>query len=120
MYRSQNILVEKIIEGIQEKKGYDIAVVNLENIEETICNYFIICQGNSPSHVSAITESVAKFAREQAGAKPSAVDGLRNAQWVAMDYTDVIVHIFTPDAHEFYDLENLWTDADITKIEDIQ
>ena len=48
------------------------------------------------------------------------MDGLRNAQWVAMDYTDVIVHIFTPDAHEFYDLENLWTDADITKIEDIQ
>lgn len=66
MYRSQNILVDKIIEGIQEKKGYDIAIVNLENIEETICNYFIICQGNSPSHVTAITESVAKFAREQA------------------------------------------------------
>ena len=120
MHRSQNILVEKIIEGIQEKKGFDIAVVNLKNIEETICNYFIICQGNSPTHVAAITESVAKFAREQADAKPSAVDGLRNAQWVAIDYTDVMVRIFTPDAHEFYDLENLWTDADITKIEDIQ
>lgn len=120
MHKSQNILVEKIIEGIQEKKGFDIAVVDLRNIEETICDYFIICQGNSPSQVTAITESVEKFAREKAGAKPTAIDGLHNAQWVAMDYTDIIVHIFTPDAHDFYDLENLWTDAKITKIEDIQ
>lgn len=119
MYRSQNILVDKIIEGIQEKKGYDIAVVNLENIEETICNYFIICQGNSPSHVTAITESVAKFAREQAGAKPSAVDGLRNAQWVAMDYADVLVHVFLPETRSYYNLENLWADAQLTQIPDI-
>lgn len=120
MLYKENLLVEKIIEGIQEKKGFDIKVINLKQIEETICNYFVICQGNSPSHVTAITESVSEFARKGAMAKPTAVDGLKNAQWVAMDYTDVIVHIFTPDSHDFYDLENLWTDAEITEIENIQ
>ena len=102
-------LVETITKGIQEKKGQRIVVADL----------LIVCQGNSPSQVEAITESVSDMAREQLGEKPSTVVGLENAKWVAMDYGDVLVHIFVPDMREFYDLEHLWDDAELTQIEDI-
>lgn len=112
-------LVAKIIEGIQDKKGQKIVVADLTEIEDTICQYFVICQGNSPTQVSVISDSVWDAAFEADGSKPSAIDGLRNAQWVAMDYSDVLVHIFLPDVREFYNLENLWADAKLTHIPDI-
>lgn len=112
-------LVHKIIEGIQEKKGQKIVVADLTEIEDTICNYFIICQGNSPSQVSVIADSVWEYVQKETGNKPIAIDGLRNAQWVAMDYSDVLVHIFLPDTRAFYNLENLWADAQLTSIPDI-
>jgi ribosome-associated protein len=113
------LLVKKITEGIQEKKGQKIVVADLTEIDDTICNYFIICQGNSPSQVSVITDSVWDTVHEATGEKPSAIDGVRNAQWVAMDYSDVLVHIFLPEVREFYNLENLWADAKLTFIPDI-
>lgn len=109
-------LVKTITEGIQEKKGSDIVVADLTKIEGTICQYFIICQGSSPTQVEAIAESVGDFARERLKEKPTHVVGLENAQWVAMDYTDVLVHIFLPDVREYYDLEHLWDDAKLTYI----
>ena len=112
-------LVKKIIEGIQEKKGKQIVVADLTAIEDTICNYFIICQGNSPSHVSVITDFICEYARETTGNNPFAIDGVRNAQWVASDYSDVLVHIFLPDIRTFYNLENLWADAKLTYLPDI-
>ena len=118
MNQTEN-LVKKIIEGIQEKKGQKIIVADLTEIEDTICNYFIICQGNSPSQVSVIADSVLDYVRKETHNKPSAIDGLRNAQWVAMDYSDVLVHIFLPDVREFYNLENLWADAKLTSIPDL-
>jgi ribosome-associated protein len=112
-------LVETITKGIQEKKGSNIVVADLAGIEGTICRYFIICQGNSPTQVEAITESVGDFARKEQGEKPAHVVGLENAQWVAMDYGDVLVHIFLPDVREYYDLEHLWDDAALTQIPDL-
>lgn len=112
-------LVKAIIEGIQEKKGRRIVVADLTNIGDTICRYFVICQGGSPTHVEAIVDAVAETARIKAGAKPGGVDGLGNAQWVAMDYFDVAVHVFLPEAREFYDLEHLWADAQLTEIPDL-
>ena len=109
-------LVKTITEGIQEKKGTDIVVADLTKIEGTICKYFIICQGSSPTQVEAIAESVGDFARERLKEKPTHVVGLENAQWVAMDYTDVLVHIFLPYVREYYDLEHLWDDAKLTYI----
>ena len=109
-------LVKTITEGIQEKKGADIVVADLTKIEGTICKYFIICQGNSPIQVEAIAESVGDVVRERLKEKPAHVVGLENAQWVAMDYTDVLVHIFLPDVREYYDLEHLWDDARLTHI----
>lgn len=112
-------LVKKITEGIQEKKGKNIVVADLTNIDDTICNYFVICQGDSPSQIAAITDSIKDYVREETGNKPIAIDGLRNTQWVAMDYSDVLVHIFLPEVRAFYNLENLWADAKLTTIPDI-
>ena len=107
----QTQLVETIIKGIQEKKGQRIVVADLQHIEGAIARYFIICQGNSPSQVEAVTESIGDFARKDLGEKPATVAGLENAQWVAMDYGDVL--------REYYDLEHLWDDATLTQIPDL-
>jgi len=112
-------LVQTIIKGIQEKKGNNIVVANLNGIDGTICQYFIICQGNSPTQVEAIADSIGETARIELKEKPTHIVGLENAQWVAMDYTDVLVHIFLPDVREFYDLEHLWEDAELTYIPDL-
>lgn len=112
-------LVQAITKGIQEKKGSNIVIADLSNISGAICRYFVICQGSSPAQVEAITESVSDYVRVNEGEKPVKVAGLNNAQWVAMDYTDVLVHIFLPDMREFYDLEHLWEDASITRVADL-
>jgi ribosome-associated protein len=112
-------LVQTIVKGIQEKKGSGIVVADLSGIDGTICKNFVICQGNSPAQVEAITESVGEMARKELGEKPAHVVGLENAQWVAMDYTDVLVHVFLPDVRTYYDLEHLWEDAPLTTIPDL-
>ena len=112
-------LVRTITRGIQEKKGQQIVVADLSKIEGAIARYFIICQGNSPSQVEAIAESVGDFARNEYNEKPSRVAGMENAQWVAMDYGDVMVHVFLPDVRAFYDLEHLWQDAEMERIPDL-
>ena len=112
-------LVQTIIKGIQEKKGSNIVVANLSGIDGTICNNFIVCQGNSPTQVEAIAESVGDMARMELQERPAHVVGLENAHWVAMDYTDVLVHIFLPDVRQYYDLEHLWDDAQLTHIPDL-
>lgn len=112
-------LVQKITEGIQEKKGKNIVVADLTSIDDTICRYFVICQGNSPSQIAAIVDSVKEYVREETSAKPHAIDGLRNAQWVAMDYSDVMVHVFLPEVRDYYNLEHLWADAKLTTIPDL-
>ena len=112
-------LIQQITEGIQDKKGKNIVIADLSKIGDPICNYLVICQGNSPSQVTAIVESVKEFTRKGANSKPFAIDGLRNAEWVAMDYSDILVHVFLPETRDFYNLENLWADAKLTQIPDI-
>lgn len=110
------ILVEEVIKAIQEKKGKDIVIADLTKLENTICNYFVICNGNSPAQVSAITDSVEFLIKKNTGLRPIAIDGLRNAQWVAIDYGDIIVHVFMPEIRDFYDLDHLWADAELETI----
>ena len=112
-------LVKSIIEGIQDKKGHGIRVADLTQIEDTICKYLVIAEGNSPSQVKAIEDSVWDKVFEQTGEKPRTIDGLRNSLWVAMDYTDVVVHVFLPEAREFYDIDHLWEDAETEEIPDL-
>ena len=112
-------LVETITKGIQEKKGSNITIADLGEIDGAICRYFIICQGNSPTQVEAITDSVEEYARVHANEKPVHIVGQNNAQWVAMDYTDVMVHIFLPETRSYYNMENLWQDAKFTHVPDL-
>lgn len=116
---STELLVDKIVKGIQEKKGHHIVIVDLTPIDDTICKAFVICTANSPTHAATLADSISEVARKEAHSKPMAVDGLRHAQWVAMDYADVIVHIFLPEVREFYDIEHLWADAQLTEIADL-
>lgn len=112
-------LVDSIIKGIQDKKGSGIVVADVSGIDGTICKDFIICQGNSPQQVEAIAGSVSDYVRETMGEKPVNCVGLDNAVWVAMDYVDVLVHVFVPETRAYYDLEHLWEDAKLKQIPDI-
>ena len=109
-------LVETIKEGIQEKKGQDIVIADLSEMDGTIAKYFVICQGGSPTQVEAIAESVGDMCRKNLGEKPVNVAGLGNDQWVAMDFVDVLVHIFLPEVRAYYDLEHLWADAKLIHV----
>lgn len=111
-------LIRQITEGIQEKKGSRIVIADLSSISDTICNYFIICQGNSPTQINAIVESIKEFALKANHSKPFGIVGQQNAQWVAMDFGDVMVHVFLPAMRDFYDLEHLWADATLNEIPD--
>ena len=108
------MLVDSIVKGIQEKKGQDITVIDLKGIDGAIAQYFVVCQGNTPTQVEAITDSIAETTRIEQQEKPVRV--LELAQWVAMDYTDVMVHIFVPDMRNYYNIESLWQDAKQTEI----
>ena len=109
-------LLDTIVSGIQEKKGYDIVIIDLSAIDGAITKYFVICQGNSPIQVDAIAGEVADQCREKLHEKPVSCVGLEQATWVAIDFVDAIVHIFVPEARGFYDLEHLWDDAPQTVI----
>ena len=109
-------LVKRIAEGIQEKKGKNIVIADLTSTDNSVCKYFVICEGNTPTQVAAIADSVSDYVRINAGVKPTGVVGLRIARWVVMEYCDVLVHIFVPEDRHFYNLENLWADAHLTEI----
>ncbi|MBR6141723.1 MAG: ribosome silencing factor [Bacteroidaceae bacterium] len=114
--KEKNELVEAIVAGLQEKKGRDIVVADLTEIPDAVCRYFVICSGGSPLQIQALAHSVGDTCRTKVATKPLAVDGLNNAVWVAMDFAEVIVHIFLPELRSFYDIEHLWADADLHSI----
>jgi len=116
MKKKKSELVEAIVAGLQDKKGRDIVVADLTEIPDAVCQYFVICSGGSPQQVGALAHSVGDVCREKVASKPIAVSGLHNAVWVAMDYADVIVHIFLPELRAFYDIEHLWADANLKSI----
>lgn len=111
-------LLEQIIEGMQEKKAQDIALLDLRKIHNRVCDYYVVCSADNIRQTLAIADSVEDFTTRFCEEKPWHVEGLQNAQWVLMDYVNVVVHIFYNEAREFYGIENLWADAEITKIKD--
>jgi ribosome-associated protein len=111
-------LVKTIIEGILEKKGKQVTIIDLSTINYAFCDFFIICHGDSNTQISAIAESVGDKVKEKLKVKYGHIEGIQNAQWVLIDYSSVIVHIFQKEYRDYYKLEDLWGDAQITKIED--
>lgn len=110
-------LITQILSGIEEVKGKDITILDLREIENTVCDYFVVCNGTSNTQVSAIVNSIQKIVGKQGQEKPWHVEGLDNSEWVLMDYVNVVVHVFQKHIREFYDIESLWGDAKITTID---
>ena len=108
-------LKELIIEGIHNRKGHGISVVDLSSIDTAATGSFIIAEGNSTTHTASIAESVA----DTSGVKPYGIDGEEGSDWVIMDYGDIWVHIFLPETRTRYNLEELWSDAPITEVPDL-
>lgn len=114
-----NDLSKLIIEGIQNRKGRNISIVDMTHIEAAPVSRFIIAEGNSNMQVGAIADSVREFVLENGDTKPYNYDGYTNAEWIVVDYGDTLVHIFQPEARIRYNLEDLWSDAVITYIPDL-
>ncbi len=112
-------LQQLIIEGIQERKGRGITLVDLSEIPGAAARGFIICQGSSPTQVASIADSVREYVQAKGGIKPYNYDGYRNSQWIVIDYGEVLVHVFVPDMRQLYKLEDLWSDAKIVEVADL-
>jgi len=112
------VLKEEIIKGIQEKKGLEITCLNLAKINSTVCDYFVVCHGTSNTHINAIAESVEEQVTKHTGLKPRRKEGFANAEWILLDYLDVVVHVFQEHVREYYNLEDLWADAPAVKIKE--
>ncbi|WP_457616178.1 ribosome silencing factor [Lutibacter sp.] len=109
-------LIATILKAIDEVKGVDVKILDLREIENTVCDYFIICTGTSNTHVSAISGIIQKHVGKSIKEKPWHVEGENNAEWILIDYVDVVVHVFQKHVREFYDIESLWGDAKTTTI----
>lgn len=110
-------LLANIIKGIEEVKGNDIDILDLREIDNSSCDYFIICNGNSNTQVNAIVNSVQKTVSKAIQDKPWHIEGADNAEWVLMDYVNIVVHVFQKNIREYYNIESLWGDAKITTIQ---
>ncbi|CAI8291503.1 MAG: Ribosomal silencing factor RsfS [Flavobacteriales bacterium] len=110
-------LLSLIIEGIEEVKGEDINILDLRDIDNNVCKYFVVCSGNSNTQVRAISSSVQKVVSKSLREKPWHVEGQETSEWVLMDFVDVVVHIFQKQTRSHYDIESLWGDAKQTLVE---
>ena len=113
-------LVKKITEGIQEKKGKKITTVDLSKIESAATSHFIICEGQSTTQVMAIADSIREYVLQNTGIKPFGYDGYQNGQWIVIDYGNILAHIFLPEYRNYYKLEQLWNDAKLAEIPDVE
>lgn len=114
---NSDVLLTHIIKGIEEVKGNDIDILDLRDIDTAVCDYFIICTGNSNTQVNAIVNSIQKTVSKTLKDKPWHVEGTDNGEWVLMDYVNIVVHVFQKQIREFYNIEGLWGDAKITSIQ---
>jgi len=114
---SADQLISVIISGIEDVKGKEISILDLREIENTVCDYFIVCEGTSNTQVNAIVNSIQKKVSKELKDNPWHVEGADNAEWVLIDYVNVVVHVFQKHIRDYYDIESLWGDAKTTEIE---
>lgn len=108
-----------IIDAIQDIKGKNIVKLDLRHIDDAPADFFIICEGDSTTQIKAISLNIEKRCREELGLKSVHVEGLLGAKWVLVDFFNTIVHVFYPETREYYDLEDLWSDAEVTSYKDV-
>ena len=114
---NSDLLITEIIKGIEEVKGENISIIDLREIENTVCDYYILCDGTSNTQVKAIAASIQKIVSKSLKDKPWHVEGEANAEWILLDYVNLAVHVFQKQVRNFYNLEELWGDGKITNIE---
>jgi ribosome-associated protein len=107
-----------IVKGMQEKKAHEIVLMDLRKVKNAVADFFVICSGNSDKQIDAIADSVDAEVYKGINENPWHVEGKNNKEWMILDYTNVVAHIFRKDRRQFYALEKLWGDAEITEIED--
>lgn len=105
------VLAKLAAQGMDNKKGLDIVILDLRDLQSAPASFFVICSGNVPSHVSAISDGVFEVIKKATGQNPHKIEGYDNAEWILMDYFDVVVHVFQKEKREFFRLEELWADA---------
>jgi ribosome-associated protein len=115
---SDEILVRTIVEAIQEKKGKDIVKLDLKDLKNTVCDCFIICQGDSNTQVRAIADNIEKQSFLKLKEQPHHIEGRENSQWILIDFFSVVVHIFQAEQRNFYKLEDLWSDGKMEIMKD--
>ncbi len=111
-------LSEAIVLGMQEKKGFDIVVLDLRKVKNAVADFFVICSGNSDKQLDAISESIDEFVFKKVKENPWHSEGKSNKEWMLLDYINVVAHVFKKEKRNFYALEKLWGDAEITEIKD--
>ena len=109
-------LADVVVRGMQEKKGVDIVVLNLQELKNAVADYFVICSASSDTQLDALARSVEEEVEKALGQHPWQAEGRTNREWVLLDYVDVVVHIFLRDRRQFYSLEELWGDAEFTRV----
>ncbi|OYT17217.1 MAG: ribosome silencing factor [Bacteroidetes bacterium 4572_77] len=119
---NKNYTTEKLVEtikyGMLEKKASEITTIDLRNIPSAVCDYYIICHAKSNTQVEAIAQSVGYEADKQLSDRPVHIEGAQLAEWILMDYVDVVVHVFQEPRRRFYNLEDLWADAEISTLKE--
>jgi len=110
------VLAKLAAQGMDNKKGEDIVILDLRELQSAPASFFVICSGNVPSHVSALSDGVFEVIKKATGQNPHKVEGYDNAEWILMDYFDVVVHIFQKEKRDFFRLEELWADAKHLKL----
>jgi ribosome-associated protein len=108
---SAETLRDAIVEGAQEKKANDIAVIDFSGIDNAVARYFVICDADSTTHVSAIAGSIEEFAKKTTGTNVWRREGYENSEWILLDYVDVVAHVFLRHTRAYYSIEDLWADA---------
>lgn len=116
--KTSDILANILIEGMLEIKAKEIVSLDLRNIETSVCDFFIVCHGTSSTHVSAIADSVIEETLKSIKEKPWHKEGLTNGNWILLDYGNVVAHIFQKETRDYYNIEKLWSDADIQLIKE--
>jgi ribosome-associated protein len=112
-------LLKTVVLGLQEKKGTNIVILDMRLLENSVCEYFVICEGDSHVHVGAIAESVEEVVWKQMHDSPVHIEGKSQSHWVLVDFVDIVVHVFQKSYRGYYDLEGLWADASRTDIENL-
>ena len=111
-------LLDAIVQGMQDKKAKNITIINLIGLEHRVADYFVICDADSNTHVSAIADSAEESVIKKTGEKPYHTEGRQNSEWILVDYVNIVAHIFLHETREFYNIEGLWADGEITNIAD--